>query len=67
MHVAVIMDRIGESRCLKRSDLITTLADELPAGTIRLGSEVVSIDIDPVTETPRLLLTCGTHIDAEVF
>ncbi|XP_019182171.1 PREDICTED: uncharacterized protein LOC109177311 isoform X2 [Ipomoea nil] len=31
----------GESRCLQRSDLITTLADELPIGTIRLGSEIV--------------------------
>ncbi|XP_019182169.1 PREDICTED: uncharacterized protein LOC109177310 isoform X2 [Ipomoea nil] len=57
---------IGESRCLQRSDLITTLADELPIGTIRLGSEVVSIDLDSVTETPRLLLTCGSYIDAEI-
>nr|GMD78110.1 zeaxanthin epoxidase, chloroplastic-like [Ipomoea batatas] len=60
------MDRIGESRCMKRSDLITTLADELPIGTIRLGSEVVSIDLDSVTGTTRLLLTCGSYIDAEI-
>nr|GLL44411.1 uncharacterized protein LOC109177309 [Ipomoea trifida] len=57
---------IGESRCMKRSDLITTLADELPIGTIRLGSEVVSIDLDSVTGTTLLLLTCGSYIDAEI-
>nr|GMD78113.1 FAD-dependent urate hydroxylase-like [Ipomoea batatas] len=63
---AVLLQGIGESRCVKRSDLITVLADELPIGTIRLGSEVVSIDLDSVTEMPRLLLTSGSYIDAEI-
>ncbi|XP_073316022.1 monooxygenase 2-like [Primulina huaijiensis] len=33
-----------ESRCIKRKDLLETLESELPRGTIRYSSEVVSIE-----------------------
>ncbi|KAL5731216.1 hypothetical protein ACHQM5_003966 [Ranunculus cassubicifolius] len=33
-----------EVRCLRRKDLLETLAKELPEGTVRFGAKVVSID-----------------------
>ncbi|KAB8933558.1 hypothetical protein FH972_026844 [Carpinus fangiana] len=33
----------GETRCLRRSDLITSLAESLPPATIRLGCQILSV------------------------
>lgn len=62
----VDLDRIGEMRCLKRTDLIESLADDLPAQTIRLKSHVVSIQLDPITSYPILQLHDGNVLKAKV-
>ncbi|KAM1348436.1 hypothetical protein ACFX13_002719 [Malus domestica] len=56
----------GEARCLKRSDLITTLAESLPVGTIRLGCQAISVKLDSLTSYPTLQLHNGSTIKAEV-
>ncbi|XP_059631049.1 monooxygenase 1-like [Cornus florida] len=57
----------GEARCLKRSDLIKTLADALPVGTIRFGCQVVSVKLDPLTSYPILQLHDGSSVTAKVL
>ncbi|TQE06521.1 hypothetical protein C1H46_007892 [Malus baccata] len=55
----------GEARCLKRSDLITTLAESLPVGTIRLGCQAISVKLDSLTSYPTLQLHNGSTIKAK--
>ncbi|KAL9683535.1 hypothetical protein QQ045_015357 [Rhodiola kirilowii] len=57
----------GEARCLIRSVLIETLAEELPYGTIRFGCQVVSMMLDPATNLPVLQLVHGQTIKANVL
>ncbi|XP_058194500.1 monooxygenase 1-like isoform X2 [Rhododendron vialii] len=57
----------GEARCLKRSDLIGTLADALPPGTIHLGRQIVSVKLDPSNSYPILQLLDGSSIVAKIL
>ncbi|XP_042492900.1 monooxygenase 1-like isoform X2 [Macadamia integrifolia] len=52
--------------CLKRSDLINALANNLPPDTIRFGCQTVALNLDPQTSHPILHLHDGTVIKAEV-
>ncbi|XAR57472.1 hypothetical protein NMG60_11025628 [Bertholletia excelsa] len=56
-----------EIRCLKRTDLINTLADALPSCTLRFGCHVVSVKLDPFTSYPLLQLANGTTILTKVL
>ncbi|KAH7833409.1 hypothetical protein Vadar_006097 [Vaccinium darrowii] len=56
-----------ETRCLKRSDLITTLADALPPGTIQFGRQVVSVKLDPSNSYPTVQLHDGSSIVAKIL
>ncbi|KAL3370671.1 hypothetical protein AABB24_007628 [Solanum stoloniferum] len=58
---------IGEVRCLKRSDIVETFADALPPNTIRFGCDIVSVEMDPITFLPSLLLSNGKRIGAKVL
>ncbi|CAL5357846.1 unnamed protein product [Camellia sinensis] len=60
-------DRHGEARCLKRSDLINTLADALPPHTIHFGCQIVGVKLDPLTSNPILQLLDGRCIVAKVL
>lgn len=55
-----------EARCLKRSILLETLANDLPVGTIRFGSHIVSVQMDPITSQPILHLHDGSVVRAKV-
>lgn len=55
-----------ELRCVKRTDLINILADNLPHNTVRFGCDVVSIELDPITSSTVLQLQDGTSLNAEV-
>nr|GMD74631.1 FAD-dependent urate hydroxylase-like [Ipomoea batatas] len=57
----------GDVRCIARNDIIRSLADALPAGTIRFGCEVSSVDYHSVTKFTRLLLSNGGYIEAEIL
>ncbi|KAI8527023.1 hypothetical protein RHMOL_Rhmol12G0044500 [Rhododendron molle] len=57
----------GENRCLKRSDLIRTLADALPLGTIHFGCQIVSVKMDPSNSYPILQLLDGSSIVAKIL
>ncbi|KAE9454956.1 hypothetical protein C3L33_13145, partial [Rhododendron williamsianum] len=63
----VIPSVTGEARCLKRSDLIVTLADALPPGTIHLGRQIVSVKLDPSNSYPILQLLDGSSIVAKIL
>ncbi|CAL5413835.1 unnamed protein product [Camellia sinensis] len=56
----------SKARCLKRSILVKTLANELPVGTIRFGCKIIDIQMDPLTSLPILQLHDGTVIKAMV-
>ncbi|XP_021903477.1 uncharacterized protein LOC110818792 isoform X1 [Carica papaya] len=58
---------VGEGRCLKRSDLVKALANHLPSGTIRFNSQIVSVELDPLSSYPILHLKDGTTIRAKVL
>ncbi|XP_059308523.1 monooxygenase 1-like isoform X1 [Lycium ferocissimum] len=58
---------IGEVRCLKRSDIVETFADALPPKTICFGCDIVSIEMDPLTSLPCLLLSNGKRIRAQIL
>ncbi|XP_055802121.1 monooxygenase 1-like [Solanum dulcamara] len=58
---------IGEVRCLKRSDIVETFADALPPKTLRFGCDIVSVEMDPITSLPCLLLSNGKRIGAKVL
>ncbi|KAF7824933.1 monooxygenase 1-like [Senna tora] len=55
-----------EFRCLKRIDLMEAMANNLPVGTIRTASHVLSIQFDSVTKYHHLLLSNGTVLQAKV-
>ncbi|XP_027356779.1 monooxygenase 1-like [Abrus precatorius] len=55
-----------EFRCIKRTDLIKAMANSLPEGTIRTRCQVLSIEFDPLTRYPQLLLSNGSIIQAKV-
>nr|GEY81589.1 aromatic-ring hydroxylase-like protein [Tanacetum cinerariifolium] len=56
----------GETRCLRRKDLIDTLFDALPPATVKFGSELESIKIDPNTTKPVLRFINGSSIIAKI-
>ncbi|CAL5016781.1 unnamed protein product [Urochloa decumbens] len=56
-----------EVRCLKRSDLLQTLAKELPAGSIRFGCQVEGISLEPITRSPIVSTSDGTAIKAKLL
>ncbi|KAF3445078.1 hypothetical protein FNV43_RR14771 [Rhamnella rubrinervis] len=56
----------GERRCVKRSDLLQVLAEDLPIGTIRYGCPVLSLYLDPFTSYPTLQLRNGPTIKAKI-
>ncbi|XP_048230052.1 monooxygenase 1 [Ricinus communis] len=58
---------IGEARCVKRSDLIEALADDLPLGTIRFGCDILSVNLDPEISFPILQLSNGSSIKAKAL
>ncbi|KAI8005337.1 Monooxygenase 1 [Camellia lanceoleosa] len=57
---------LREARCLKRSILVKSLANELPVGTIRFGCQIIDVQMDPLTSLPILQLNDGTVIKAKV-
>ncbi|KAI8003712.1 Monooxygenase 1 [Camellia lanceoleosa] len=57
----------GEARCLKRSDLINTIADALPPHTIHFGCQIIGVKLDPLTSNPILQLLDGRCIVAKVL
>lgn len=62
------MNRINEEfRCIKRTDLIKAMAKSLPMETIRTGCQVLSIELDPVTQYPQLVLSNGSTLKAKVY
>ncbi|KAG5520824.1 hypothetical protein RHGRI_033406 [Rhododendron griersonianum] len=64
---AVPIQRNDEARCLMRSDLIRTLADALPPGTIHFGCQIVSVKMDPSDSYPILQLLDGSFIVAKIL
>ncbi|KAJ7982561.1 FAD-dependent urate hydroxylase [Quillaja saponaria] len=57
----------SETRCLKRSKLIGTLAESLPLGTLRFGCHVVSIQLDPLTSYAIVQLNNGSTITSKIL
>ncbi|XP_009361911.2 monooxygenase 1-like [Pyrus x bretschneideri] len=55
-----------ELRVLKRTDLISVLADNLPPNTVRFGCEVHSVKLNPGTSSPVLQLQDGTILNPKV-
>ncbi|CAL5347689.1 unnamed protein product [Camellia sinensis] len=64
-QTAILVLRNREARCLKRSILVKTLANELPVGTIRFGCQIIDVQMDPFTSLPILQLNDGTVIKAK--
>nr|XP_010930395.1 monooxygenase 1 [Elaeis guineensis] len=58
--------RMEELRCLKRSDLIQVLFDNLPVDSVRLGCQIVAVERDPSTSFPILYVHDGSIIKAKV-
>ncbi|KAB1211008.1 3-hydroxybenzoate 6-hydroxylase 1 [Morella rubra] len=57
----------AETRCLRRSDLITSLAESLPHGTVHLGCQILSVTQDSPTSYPIIQLQNGSVIKAKVL
>ncbi|KAM0931777.1 hypothetical protein ACQ4PT_000076 [Festuca glaucescens] len=57
----------SECRCVKRSDLVETLARHLPGGSIRFGCQVEEISLDPITRYPIVSTSNGSTIRAKVL
>ncbi|MBA0686559.1 hypothetical protein Goari_014157 [Gossypium aridum] len=67
-HTDLPVGNGGECRCLRRSDLMKTLAEELPPNTVRLGCKVVSIKVDANTSAYSILhLHDGTMLMPRVI
>ena len=62
----LVLDRSGEARCLKRSVLMETLANDLPIGTVCFGCRILTVELDPITSYPILQLQDGRVIKAKV-
>jgi len=43
------------------------MADNLPTGTIRTNCQVLSVELDPVTKFPHLMLSNGSVLHAKVY
>ncbi|XP_024972630.1 monooxygenase 1-like [Cynara cardunculus var. scolymus] len=56
----------GETRCLRRKDLIDTLYDALPPATVKFGCQLESIKLDQITTKPVLRFIDGSSIIAKV-
>ncbi|KAI7736365.1 hypothetical protein M8C21_014197, partial [Ambrosia artemisiifolia] len=56
----------GETRCLRRKDLIDTLYAALPIGTVKFGCQLESIKPDPRSNKPVLCLNNGSSITPKV-
>ncbi|KAJ4965295.1 hypothetical protein NE237_017144 [Protea cynaroides] len=63
---SVIHVRNEELRCLKRSDLINILANNLPPDTIHFGRQTLALTLDPQTAHPIVHLHDGTIIKTQV-
>ncbi|EHA8590048.1 putative FAD-dependent urate hydroxylase-like [Cocos nucifera] len=50
---------VEELRCLKRSDLIQVLFDNLSVDSVRLGCQIVAVERDPSTSFPILYVHDG--------
>lgn len=59
--------RKGESRSLKRKDLLDALYAALPPATVKFGCELESIKLDPKTTRPILRFIDGSSIIAKVL
>ncbi|XP_076918673.1 monooxygenase 1-like [Bidens hawaiensis] len=57
---------VGETRCLRRKDLIDTLYAALPPATVKFGCQLESIKLDPQTNNPILRFIDGTSIITKV-
>ncbi|XP_062111904.1 monooxygenase 1-like isoform X2 [Humulus lupulus] len=57
----------GEARCVKRSELMNTLGDGLPQGTIRFGCRIRCVKEDPCTNFPTLEFLDGSTIKAKIL
>ncbi|PPS08989.1 hypothetical protein GOBAR_AA11650 [Gossypium barbadense] len=67
-HTDLPVGNGGECRCLRRSDLMKTLAKELPPNTVRFGCKVVSIKVDANTSAYSILhLHDGTMLMPRVI
>ncbi|KAK2995568.1 hypothetical protein RJ640_000044 [Escallonia rubra] len=62
-----LLKRPGENRCLKRSDLINTLANALPPQTIHFSCQVASVKLNLQTTYPTIHLQDGSTIEAKVL
>ncbi|KAL7617392.1 monooxygenase 1 [Lactuca sativa] len=56
----------GETRCLRRKDLIDTLYAALPPTSVKFGCELESIKLDPNTTKPVLQFIDGSSITPKV-
>ncbi|KAI4324011.1 hypothetical protein L6164_023579 [Bauhinia variegata] len=65
LSTALALHRVWEIRCLRRCDLINTLAESLPSGTIRFGCQVLSVELDPLTSLSILQLSNGSVLKAK--
>lgn len=52
---------------MTRRDLVETLAEALPAGTMRFDCHVVGVQLDTPTSQPTLLLNDGSVISSKVM
>ncbi|XP_078171866.1 monooxygenase 1-like [Carex rostrata] len=57
----------GEMRCLRRKDLVETLARYMPAEQIRFGCQVISLDFDHRANLHVLTTQDGATIKAKVL
>ncbi|KAK3142517.1 hypothetical protein QOZ80_4BG0347530 [Eleusine coracana subsp. coracana] len=62
----VVVPYRSEVRCLKRSDLVETLAKQLPAGYIRFGCQVEDVSLEPITRFPIVSTSDGSTIKAKL-
>ncbi|PKU71773.1 Zeaxanthin epoxidase, chloroplastic [Dendrobium catenatum] len=64
---AILIKEKAGLRCLKRSDLVETLAATLPAESIRFSCRIVATEIDPVTSFPIIHASDGLIIKAKIL
>ncbi|KAL4559641.1 hypothetical protein LXL04_031784 [Taraxacum kok-saghyz] len=66
LDVSLMYNRKGETRCVRRKDLIDTLYAALPPATVKFGCELESIKLDPISTKPLLRFIDGTSIIPKV-
>ncbi|XP_076918676.1 monooxygenase 1-like [Bidens hawaiensis] len=57
---------VGETRCLRRKDIIDTLYAALPPATVKFGCQLESIKLDQHTTKPILRFIDGTTLTTKV-